>query len=314
MPSSEPPQTTVDHQTDLSVGESPFLAVYLVPVDGYTYMDADDSEIDATITLLDGVEADVDYDLFGAVSLHSIVADDPSQNTARNQQGGSETGYFGLVQFNEVVPSGFEEQAATNSTGNDPIDRLEVAGIPVFVFEDPASVDSRYSYSWIEHGTQAFIDGADREPLERWITAYLDIPKLAPGETIELDAQLRPLEGFVYANFDPANQPEIDQALGRSPYSAHRVADTQDAIGTLLLVESPEASPFDGLMATLGFTKTNMDEYDGVTISFWESTTDPDFGFMEWAQSDQVRAGLAYNNADADPALDFVAEFWLANR
>lgn len=312
-PSTEPQEATGDHQTALSVGESPFLGVYLVPVDGYTYMDADDSEIDATVAVLDSVESDAGYDLFGAVSLHSVVADDPSQNTARNAQGGTEVGYLALVQFTEVIPAGFDEQAASNSAGSAPIDQLDISGIPVFVFEDPASLDSRYTYVWFEHGNQAFIDGADREPLERWITAYLDVPKLSPGETESLDALLGPLEGFAYANFDPTIQPEINEALGQYAYSAHRVADTEDAIGTLLLVESSDATPFEGLMATLGFTKTATDDYDGIAIDFWESTDNPDFGLMEWNQSDQVRAALAYNNADVDPASEFVVEFWLAN-
>jgi hypothetical protein len=39
----------------------------------------------------------------------------------------------------------------------------------------------------------------------------------------------------------------------------------------------------------------------------------PERFVMEWNQSDQVRAALAYNNADVDPASEFVVEFWLAN-
>lgn len=308
------PQQPVDHQTDLSTGESPFLAAYVVPVDGYSYADADEFEIDATIELLDSIERDNDYDYFGAVSLHSVVADDPSQNTARTQARKLEVGFLGLVQLNDVVPAGLEEEVASNARGSMPIERLEMSGVPVFLFEAPDSVDSRYTYSWFEHGAHAFIDGADREPLERWIAAYRNVPKLAPNETARLDALLVPLEGFTYANFDPAIQPEINESLGQYPYSAHRIADTEDAIGTLLLVDTPDPTPFDELMNTLGFTKTATDEYDGVAIYFWESTDNPDFEFMEWSLRDDLRAGLAFNNADTDPASEFVAELWLADR
>lgn len=308
------PQQPVDHQADLSTGESPFLAAYVVPVDGYSYADADEFEIDATIELLDSIERDNDYDYFGAVSLHSVVADDPSENTARTQARKLEVGFLGLVQLNDVVPAGLEEEVASNARGSMPIERLEMSGVPVFLFEAPDSVDSRYTYSWFEHGTHAFIDGADREPLERWIAAYRDVPKLAPNENAPLDALLVPLEGFTYANFDPAIQPEINESLGQYSYSAHRIADTEDAIGTLLLVETPDPTPFDELMNTLGFTKAATDEYDGVAIHFWESTDNPDFGFMEWNLRDDFRAGLAFNNADADPASEFVVELWLANR
>jgi hypothetical protein len=313
-PTEDLAQQSVDHQTDLSAGESPFLGAYVVPVDGYSYVDADEFEIDAIIERLDSIERDTDYDFFGAVSLHSIVADDPSQNTARTQARKLEVGFLGLVQLNDVVPAGREEEVASNASGGVPIERLEMSGVPVFLFEAPDSVDSRYTYSWFEHGTHAFIDGADREPLERWIAAYRDVPKLAPNENAQLDAILVPLEGFTYANFDPAVQPEFDEALGQYTYSAHRVADTADAIGSLLLVETSDPAPFDELMNTLGFTKVATDEYDGVAIHFWESRDNPDFGFMEWNQSEQVRATLAYNNADVAPASEFVVELWLANR
>jgi hypothetical protein len=303
----------VDHQTDLSIGESSFLAVYVVPVAGYSYVNADDSEIEATIELLDSVESDAGYDLFGAVSLHSVVADDPSQNTARTRSGNAEVGFLGLVQFNEVVPAGFEEQAASNSVGGAPIARLEMSDIPVFVFEDPESADSRYTYAWFEHGTQAFIDGADQEPLERWIDAYLQIPKLTPNETVELDALLVALERFTYANFDPAIQPEIDEALGQYPYSAHRVADTEDVIGTLLLVESSDDSPFATLIEGFGFERTVTKNVDGVTVDYWASVDDPTMAFMEWTQNN-YHGGLATNAEDAAATTDFLAEFWNANR
>jgi hypothetical protein len=82
------------------------------------------------------------------------------------------------------------EAHPTSSYGQPAIDRLEAAGVSVFVFEIPQSPDSRFTYSWLDHGVQGFIDGANREPLERWVTAYLTLSKLAEQETLELAARL----------------------------------------------------------------------------------------------------------------------------
>ena len=307
-----PQQPMVNHQTRLSPGESAFLARYLTPVDGYSYVDADDFEINGAIALFDSIEAELDYDLFGAISLHSVVADDPSQNTARTQTRKREVGFLGLVQFNEVVPAGGDEQVASNAFGGTPIDRLEISGVTVFVFENTNSVDSRYTYNWLQHGTQAFIDGADREPLERWIAAYLEVPKLAPNETIELEALLTPVDGFTYADFDTAVQPEIDDTLGQYSYSAHLVADTEESIGVLLLVDSDDQSPFAVLMDLLGFEWVDTYDVDEITVEYWASFDDPDLEFIEWTQ-DGYHAGLATNVDDTDASDEFLVSFWFPN-
>jgi hypothetical protein len=136
---------------------------------------------------------------------------------------------------------------------------------------------------------------------------------LAPNETVGLDALLVPLEGFTYANFDLAIQPEIDEALGQYPYSAHRVADTEDVIGTLLLVESSDESPFAALIEGFGFEWIETKNVDGVAVDYWASVDDPTMEFMEWTQNN-YHGGLATNVDDTVATTDFLAEFWNANR
>lgn len=306
---SVPQPPMVNHQTSLSAVESAFLAVHLTPIDGYSYVDADDFEIDRTIALFESIEAELDLDVFGAFSLHSVVADDPSQNTARTRNRKLEVGFLGLVQFNNVVPAGMDEQVASSSFGGMPIDRLEISDVPVFVFDNANSVDSRYTYTWLQHGVQGFIDGADREPLERWVAAYLEVPKLAPNETVELEALLTPVDGFTYADFDTAVQPEIADTLGQYSYSAHLVSDSEDSIGVVLLVESGDESPFATLMAQLGFEWVDTYDVEEISVDYWASVDDPDLEFIEWTQ-DGYHAGLATNVDDTDASTDFLVAFW----
>jgi hypothetical protein len=56
-----------------------------------------------------------------------------------------------------------------------PLEQIEIAGITVQVTEQPSRPMSRYWYSWVVDDVSGVIDGATREPVERWLTLYLEL-------------------------------------------------------------------------------------------------------------------------------------------
>ena len=57
--------------------------------------------------------------------------------------------------------------------GGEPIEELDLAGMNVQLFENRSLPGSRYIYTWADDDVAGVFDGADRESLERWLTAYL---------------------------------------------------------------------------------------------------------------------------------------------
>lgn len=299
-----------DHQSDLAVGETALLTQFLVPVDGYRYIDEPSSKYEDVLATFDANDAELEGDLFGAVSLHGVVADDPSQNTAQRWDRNWEVGYLALVQFNEVLPSGSDQQLAEWSFGGEAIEQLDVGGVKVFVFEDPESPDSRFFYSWLEHGVQGIIDGADREPLERWVRSYLMIPKLAERETKELAARLTDVPGFAYANVDMSTEGAAVEAFGDLSYSMHAVADDVGSIGRLVLTDSNDPqllgrwltdtlnlSPSDEVTVADGRTRHFVGVVDGLQVHAFA-----------WSEA-ELSGALTTHTAELDTAKRFLASF-----
>ncbi len=298
-----------DHQIEMAIGETSVIVSHVVPVDGYTYLNASESEIRGAIDRLGLIEAGAGEDLFEAVSLHGVVADDPSQNTAGRSDGGFEVGYLNLVQFSNAVPYGIDEQLTTGLYGESPVDRLDIAGISVFVFENPGMPDSQYTYGWLEHGVQGTIDGADREPLERWLTAYLGTPKLSEHETAELNARLADIPGFAYSDLDFADAGETVAPLGDIAHSTHKVADRSGKLGTLVLAEIDDTAPLVQMMADLGINLAGEIEVSEQRVRTLDGTTDgiDAYGFI-WTKSG-ISGSLGTNADDLDRAKRFLEAF-----
>jgi hypothetical protein len=299
-----------DHQSDLAVGETALLTQFLVPVDGYRYIDEPSSKYEDVLAMFDAYDAGFDEDVFRAVSLHGVVADDPSQNTAQRWDKKWEVGYLALVEFTEVMPSGIDQQLAEKSFGGEAIDQLDVGGIKVFVFEDPESPDSRFFYSWLEHGIQGFIDGADREPLERWVRSYLMIPKLAERETKELAARLTDIPGFAYANVDWSTEGATVEAFGDSFYSMHAVGDSVGSIGRLMLIDSDDPELLGRwLTDTLGISPSDeITVGDGRTRHFVGVVDGLQVHAFAWSEA-EMGGALTTNTAELDIAKRFLAAF-----
>lgn len=166
---------TVDHRTDLASEETLDVTAHLVAVPGYEYVNVSDGEIGDVADVLERTEEGLGEDLFGGFSLHSVVADDPEQNTTRARSG-DEVGFLALIGFNEPLPKDLEQDVASRAFGAEPNDVLSVAGTTVYLFIDDTRVDSRYTYVWFGGDHQANFDGAAIEPLDTWLGRYLAQP------------------------------------------------------------------------------------------------------------------------------------------
>ena len=228
------------HRQDLAQGETEAIASQLVDVPGYAYEDLSEGEIaDGIAALQEATKAAGEEDLFEAISFHGVVADDESQNVSRTRDGSWEVGFLQLLDFTDPPPAGYEDEAARLGTaGLDEIDSFTVDGTQVAVFERPDSVDSRYALTWYRHGTQGGFDGAQLDPLETWVRAYLAIPEHEPDETDQLAAALVDVDGFAYANaWEPRMADLVEPIAGDDDWSAHLVLDETGPVGALVLID-----------------------------------------------------------------------------
>lgn len=251
-PTQTGPTTTVDHSKVLADHEIPDLAAQLVTIDGYSYADPPAREVTQSLVALHELEQRADRpDLFAAVSLHGVVADDRTQNRSHTSSGGSEVGYLALYEFRFAPPAGLETDASYFANGFEKKpaapERLTLSATQVFKFQNPSSPDSRYVYLWLRHGVQGQFDGADAEPMERWLASYLAAPALSPNESEELAEHLFPVTGFVYVNAPQYNDLEsaLVAAFGSVPHSIHKVADSSGSIGTLSLAQPTSPTQAD---------------------------------------------------------------------
>lgn len=191
-----------------------------------------------------------------------------------------------------------------------PIDRLEIAGVPVFVFGDPSSDDSRFTYQWLDHGIQGFIDGADREPIERWVRAYLAIPKLGENETAALHANLTDGPGFGYADYDPASTTgDLLAPLRGMAYSAHKVTDADGKFGLLVLAETDAPAPLLEMMSALNVDVVDETELGEQRVQVLEGFSDgiDGRGFI-WTESG-MSGSLSTNVDGLGKATRFLEAF-----
>lgn len=159
-----------DHQQELTAGETSVLAERLVEVTGYTYVDVAPEELDTYRTNIGDFEADSGVDVVAGASWHSVIADDPAQNTT-----GVEVGFLFLIERNTSIDdSEILGQLRNAWIGGEQIEELDLAGVPVELFENRRLPNSRYSYSWADDDVAGIFDGAERASLERWLTAYLE--------------------------------------------------------------------------------------------------------------------------------------------
>ena len=240
----------VNHQTTLASGESKSIAAQLVPVRGYSYVDVSKGEL---ATYLAGYKPVLGKNV-QAVSFHSIVAKDRSQNTAGTQSGGRETGFLQLVELfpNSAPPVGkesvflrllaFHSVKPTSAQGRP---ALTVSGQKVLVYENASHPDSRFLYMWYRDGVASLFYGATRSATEKWIRAYLSQKVLDNGGSSALSARLTTTPGYAYVNMtsDFLVKQRVRAPLGAEPYSLRAVVDTKGAVGALLLAQvSPKTT------------------------------------------------------------------------
>jgi len=161
----------IDDQAELVPGETPLLAQQLVAVDGFTYADIRVDELCDNLDLIEAYEEHAGADLVVGTSWHPVVVDDAS----RNKASGVEVGFLFLLHRNETI-DGDEllEHLRVFWIEGEPVEELEIAGSTVLLLDNPTRLNSRYTYTWTIDDVSGVIDGANREPIERWLTAYLE--------------------------------------------------------------------------------------------------------------------------------------------
>ena len=296
------------HQTDLADHETPGLASQLTEVPGFRYVDISKAEVAGQIDYLHGIEDEMgEDDFFRSASFHSIVSDRAADNTSRTASGGREAAFVSLMEFSSPPPAGYDEEVVTGAIGSEPASHFSVAGTDVYAVEFPDTPDSRYRYAWLRHGVLGDVDGRDRAVVERWLRAYLARPEREPQEDDALAAQLRPVDGFAYANvWDEDVNAVADGLLDEGRASTHAVADAKGAAGVLWLIE--QGSDLDATMlaaqvaelAPSGLAATS--DVDGTTVA----TSMTDEGRKVWAwSSDHVLHVLVSTVPDrAQPFVD----------
>lgn len=229
------------HGPELAEGETAGIASQLVSVPGYRYVNVSRREVEEILGNLRGwAEKFGAPEFFRAVSMHSVVADDPAENTARAGSGLRETGFLMLFEFSDAPPAGLEGTLVRRIAGlHTPLGYLKVADTEVVVIERQGQPQSRYQLFWYRHGVLGQVDGADIEPLERWVRAYLSIPEREPEETDRLAEALKPIPGYAYVNWW---EEEIHAGLerifaGATATSSHLVVDRDGRTGGLMLAE-----------------------------------------------------------------------------
>lgn len=318
---SSPPTAVVDHQVQLADHETPDLAAHLVTVPGYSYVDLPSAERDSTIARLHEREQEMGQsDFFLAMAWHGVVAADASQNRSRTAAGGSEVGLLALFEFRYAPPAGADDDATFMrfmAGANAGLTRHEIAGLPTYRYETPDRPDSAFTYLWLRHGVMGILDGADAGALERWLNVYLAVPVLSPGETARLSERLVPVEGFAYVN-----APELTalagvatKAFGDTPRSIHRIANTDRAIGALVLVQSSApvttADAFRRWGDALGDPGTATPrEIAGITV--WISTDADGYITAVWTDGGIVGCFGSDQAADTDSFLTGLLGAWAA--
>jgi len=254
---SRPPSSTsnpVNHQATLAEGETLDVASQLTVVPHYRYVDLSKREVESELALMRS-STDAAGMSMPAVSLHSVISEDASQNTAQTSSGSHETGFLMLLEFETPPPSTVDLSRWKPGHVGDKV----IHGTTVFLFTDPSHPESKYMYVWVRHGVLGQFDGATRAPTQRWVTSYLSIPERQPGETSRLSSALVPVAGFEYANSADARQlaSAFRRGSSRIPHSVHMVLGRHGPMGTLILAEVPVRSTPSEMMAVLqraGFT------------------------------------------------------------
>lgn len=154
--SNHPTADSAFHQANLAEGETASLAAILVDVPGYRYVDATHQEVQNALDK-------VDRTALAGLSLHTVV-----------DQQDTEVAFLQLYEFAPgILPEAPDAEVVPALMGKSPTSQTLVAGHPMFLFEDPAHPQSRYSYVWLWNGTMAAADAEDVQRLLSWMRAYL---------------------------------------------------------------------------------------------------------------------------------------------
>ena len=234
------PSSSAAQHTGLSERETAVLAAELVPVDGVTYRDIPAAEL---ATYVGKLPADI-----SSASYHSVI----------DATSGQEVAFLVLLvpppadAMNAVANA---EQVARSTLQTDTPTALTLSGQQVWYAEKPENPKSRYTYTWQRHGTQAWVDGAARAPLEKFLAAYF-AAGFRGAESALLSQHLVDVAGFSFTNAVDRTRElaAVPDALPGAEASMHYVFDATHSFGGLVLAGPVAPGTSDVAAATDWFT------------------------------------------------------------
>jgi hypothetical protein len=244
-PSASASTTATPQPTALSERETAALAAELAPVAGFDYRDIPVAEL---ATYLDSLPSEI-----SAASYHTVV----------DATTGEEAVFLALY----VLPPGdamnsaaYAKRVATSTLETSSPTALTLSGQQVWYAEKPENPKSRYTYTWLRHGTQGWADGPDRAALEQFLAGYFG-SGFRGAESTLLSRQLVDVPGFSYTNAVDRSRElaAIPDALPGATASMHYVFDATHTFGGLILAGPVMAGTSDVAAATAWFTRV----YDG---------------------------------------------------
>lgn len=246
---SSTPSPSATRHTGLSERETAALTAELVPVDGVTYRDLPAAEL---ATYVAKIPADI-----GGASYHSVV----------DSTTGEEVAFLVLLlppPADAMHSAAYAERVAASTLDTKSPTKLVLSGQTVWYAEKPENPKSRYTYTWLRHGTQAWVDGPTRAPLEKYLAAYF-AAGFRGAETALLSNRLVDVPGFSYTNAVDRTRElaAIADALPGAEASMHYVFDATHSFGGLVLAGPVLAGTSDVAAATDWFTTVyNLKAYN----------------------------------------------------
>jgi hypothetical protein len=132
------------------------------------------------------------------------------------------------------------ETFAQQVLGTTAVTSTTVSGQQVWAAENPAAPKSRYTYTWMRHGTVSWLDGPDKAATQGFLAAYFAVP-FRGDEDPALAARTVDVPGYAWTDATDRPTTDVLAAFPGGTASLHYVFDRVHMFGGLLLARP--ASP-----------------------------------------------------------------------
>ena len=228
----------------VSERETAALAAELVPLSGLEYRDVTTVELAGHLASLPKS--------ISAASFHSVI----------DVRSGKEVAFLVLLvppPSDAMHSQAYALRVAESTLQTTRPTALTESGQQVWYAEDPTTPASRYTYTWLRQGTQAWVDGRDRASIEKFLAVYF-ASGFRGAESAFLSERLPSLPGYVYTNaVDRARELAlVGTTLPGTEATLHYVFDSTHSFGGLVLAGHVNAGT-DSVAAASTWLATTYD-------------------------------------------------------